>query len=314
MPQLFPAAPRTDRAAFIAIAASSALWGFSFLFGKIALAELTAAQVILARFLIASLILLPSALRLLRRIQKADLSQFILSGILMIPVMMWVQFEGLARTSATSAALIIATIPVLMALAAVVFERERLNSRGWCAVALSTVGAALLVGTPGTGNSLVGVLLVFASTLAAVAWVLVNRRLLLRYDSVQVTALVIIFGTLAMIPIVVWQNGMPGHALRLSTWGALFVLGVGCSALTYVLWNWGLQRVPSSRAGVFVNLEPFVGAVLGITVLGDSLGFGTLLGGVLILGAAVLMSSVDSSESSPVEITADEPSVTVTPG
>jgi len=302
MPQFFPAAPRTDRAAFAAIAASSALWGFSFLFGKIALTELTAAQVILGRFLVASLILLPSALRLLRRLQKADLGQFILSGLLMIPVMMWVQFEGLARTSATSAALIIATIPVMLALAAVVFDRERLSVKGWCAVALSSVGAVLLVGTPGAGSTLFGDVLVFISALAAVAWVLVNRRLLQRYDSVQVTALVILFGTLAMLPITFWQDGMPGLALSLATWGALLALGVGCSVLTYILWNWGLQRVPSSRAGVFVNLEPFVGAVLGITVLGDSFGYGTVVGGALILGAAMLTSSADTPDTDSVEV------------
>lgn len=282
------AAPRADHAAFAAIAFASTLWGFSFLFGKIALTELTASQVILGRFLIASLILLPQALRLLMGLPKADVLRFIVSGVLMVPLMMWTQFEGLARTSATSAALIIATIPVLMALAAVAFEKEHLSARGWFAVALSTLGAVCLVGTPGPGRSMVGDLLVLASTLAAVSWVIFTRRLLQRYSSTAVTALAILFGTLAMLPITLVRDGLPPLHLHLATWGAVLALGIGCSALTYVLWNWGLQRVSASRAGVFVNLEPFVGAVLGVTVLREPLGPGTLAGGLLIIAAALL--------------------------
>ncbi|HET6567671.1 MAG TPA: EamA family transporter, partial [Rhodothermales bacterium] len=294
-----PAAPRSDRGAFAAIALASMLWGFSFLFGKVALTELTASQVILGRFLIASLILLPQALRLLNRIPKSDVLRFILSGVLMVPVMMWTQFEGLARTSATSAALIIATIPVLMALAAVVFDRERLGAKGWIAVALSTLGAACLVGTPGPGSAVAGDLLVLASTLAAAGWVIFTRRLLQRYPSIAVTALCILFGTVAMVPITFWRDGLPSLHLHAGTWGALLALGVGCSALTYVLWNWGLQHVPASRAGVFVNLEPLVGALLGITVLREPLGPGTLAGGLLIIVAALLTTGAPAEKPGP---------------
>jgi drug/metabolite transporter (DMT)-like permease len=93
-----------------------------------------------------------------------------------------------------------------------------------------------------------------------------------------------------MLPLMLWQDGFPDPRLGATALGALLVLGVGCSALTYVLWNWGLQRVPASRAGVFVNVEPMVGATVGVVVLNEVLTAGTLVGGVLILGAALLTS------------------------
>jgi drug/metabolite transporter (DMT)-like permease len=68
------------------------------------------------------------------------------------------------------------------------------------------------------------------------------------------------------------------------------VLGLGCSAAAYALWNWGVGRVPASRAGVFLNLEPLVGALLGVLVLGDAWGPQTVVGGAMILGAAVVVS------------------------
>jgi hypothetical protein len=54
--------------------------------------------------------------------------------------------------------------------------------------------------------------------------------------------------------------------------------------------HWGVARVPASRAGVFLNLEPLVGALLGVLVLGEAWGAGTVVGGALIIGAAVVVS------------------------
>jgi drug/metabolite transporter (DMT)-like permease len=68
------------------------------------------------------------------------------------------------------------------------------------------------------------------------------------------------------------------------------VLGLGCSAATYALWNWAVGRVPASQAGVFLNLEPLVGTLLGVLVLGEAWGSGTVVGGALIIGAAVVVS------------------------
>jgi drug/metabolite transporter (DMT)-like permease len=73
-------------------------------------------------------------------------------------------------------------------------------------------------------------------------------------------------------------------------WIALAISGVLCTATTTLLWNWGIHHVPASRAGVFLNLEPAIGSLLGVGLLGERLGPFALLGGTLILGAAVAMS------------------------
>ena len=45
-----------------------------------------------------------------------------------------------------------------------------------------------------------------------------------------------------------------------------------------------------SHAGIYVNLEPVVGAILGVCVLHEKLGIVALVGGALIVGAAVYFS------------------------
>ena len=59
----------------------------------------------------------------------------------------------------------------------------------------------------------------------------------------------------------------------------------------YLLWNWGLTQVPASQAGVLLNMEPLIGSLLGVLVLGETLGPSAWVGGGLIVGAAVALTA-----------------------
>jgi drug/metabolite transporter (DMT)-like permease len=72
---------------------------------------------------------------------------------------------------------------------------------------------------------------------------------------------------------------------------ALAFSGLFCTATTTLLWNWGIHRVPASRAGVFVNIEPVLGSWLGVQLLGEHLGPFAWLGGALIVAAAVTLTT-----------------------
>lgn len=285
-----------------AIVTACLFWGGSFFFGKVALRELTAVEVVWWRFMLAFTLLAPvlvtHALRRARgrsvrgalRPARRDLPLFVLNAILMVPLQFLLQFEGLARTSASSAALLVGSFAPMMALAGVFLSRESLNGSGWLAVLLSTLGVGLLVGLPGEGRSILGDLLVVSSLVCAVGMVVVTQRLLRSYSAIMVTTWGIGLGTLFLTP---WMLGLHAHlTLSMSggTWAALVGLGFGCTAIAFSLWNWGLHYVPASRAGVFVNLEPLIGALLGVLVLREAVTGGLLVGGGLILGAALLVS------------------------
>src|SRR5437588_9375580 len=273
------------RFAVLALAIAGCLWGTSFLFGKLALAELSVSQVVLYRFTFASLVLLPPVR--MRRIwpHSRDLPLFLLTGFLTVPMTFIVQFEGLKRTSAAIAALIIGTLPPLLALAAKVFYRERLSARCWGAIGMSSLGVLLIVGFPGSGNNWLGDGLIFLSLFAVVAWTLLGKRLTKTYSPIVATAYIFSLGTLTLLPISLYRDGLPRLNLSVEVWIAVVLLGVVCSVATMALWNWGLQYFPASRAGLYLNLEPLVGMVLGVTVLHERLSPLAVVGGVLILAA-----------------------------
>jgi drug/metabolite transporter (DMT)-like permease len=281
--------PLSQRAALIAVILACVIWGASFLFAKIALAELPVGHVVLWRFAIATVLLAPLAVR--RGLPRGrDLPLFALTGILCVPISLVLQFEGLARTSVASASLVVGTGTPLLALAGAAFRRERLGARGWLAVALSTVGLAIVVGLPGPGRTWLGDLLVFASMVVTAGWVILAMPLVARYGGLAATAWILGSGSLAQLPLAWLLDGAPRIPESALGWGALIALSVFCTGLAFALWNRGLERVEASRASVYINLEPVVGAFLGVTLLGDPMSPGLAGGGGLVLAASLLAS------------------------
>jgi len=197
----------------------------------------------------------------------------------------------------------VGTLPVILAIAAVMLTGERLHLGGWLALIASTLGAALIASsskkTSGMEHANIhGDLLVVLSMFAGVGWILISKRLMKQHSALIVTASVFWLGTLLLAAIVITTNGIPSFHYSSRVWVAVAEQGLLATSCTTILWNWALKRVPASHAGIFVNLEPLVGAILGVSLLHESLGAMALLGGVLIIGGAIYFSYKPQTASS----------------
>ncbi len=287
-----PMPTRSSTTAYVALAAAGSLWGTGFLFGKIALEELAVPHMILYRLALAACGFLPVLAASRGGVRREDWPTVVAAGVLGVPLLFLVQFEGLARTTVSHAALMVGTAPILIGLAAARFADERLTRRHWALLVASTLGALLIVfGTPPAQGSrrptVLGDALVFLSLFAAVGWVLLSKRLMARYAPSLVTALVMISGTALLAAWVLATSGAPPIELSTNVWLSLAAQGLLCTTAATLLWNWGVSQVPAAEAGLFVNLEPALGALLGVVVLGETLGWSGAAGGAIIIGAAV---------------------------
>ncbi len=273
---------------------------------------------VLYRFLFACVGMLPVALMNRVSFTGSEIRIILISSFFGVPVQFLMQFHGLARTTVSHAALMVGTMPVALAAAAVMFAGERLDAVGWAALVASTIGASMIVlgghrGPAAQGEpTLVGDLMVVASLCLALAWVLLNKKLMMSHSPPVVTAYTIMAGTVMLAfwilgPWVVkpWipNHSVPPPFLHVSStaWLALAISGLACTATTTLLWNWGIHHVPASRAGVFLNIEPALGSYLGVRLLGEHLGPHAWLGGALILGAAITLTT-RGHEAQPVVI------------
>jgi drug/metabolite transporter (DMT)-like permease len=297
-----------------ACALAGCLWGTGFYFGRLALNEMSVEHMVLYRFLFASLGMLPVVVANLGRVRltAGEMRTLLLSAAFGIPIQFLLQFHGLALTTVSHASLMVGSMPVLLAAGAALFAGERLDRMGWLALCGSTVGAALIVlggshGPAAHGEpSLAGDLLVVASLITALAWILLSKKLMLTHSPPVVTSYSILAGT-AMLAVLIlgpWllnpllspvthRNFQPPPWAHVSAtaWAALAISGLFCTATTTLLWNWGIHHVPASRAGVFLNIEPALGSWLGVQLLGEHLGPYAWVGGALILTAAITLTT-----------------------
>jgi drug/metabolite transporter (DMT)-like permease len=279
----------------LALATAGSFWGTGFLFGKIALNEMPIATVVLYRMAFACAGLLPFLFLDRPRFAWAEWCWVLAAAVCGVPVQFLVQFKGLSLTTVSHASLMVATLPILLAIAAVLFSGEKLHLGGWVALVASTVGAGLIAlsGKSGIGAAhatVRGDLLVVLSMFAAIAWILISKRLLRTHSALVVTVYVYWIGTAILAFLVFTTSGVPSAHYSSRAWVAVAEQGFLVTAAATVLWNWGLQRVPASQAGIFVNLEPLVGAILGVFVLHEVLGGMALAGGALIIGGAIYFS------------------------
>jgi drug/metabolite transporter (DMT)-like permease len=229
------------------------------------------------------------------RFERNELVSVFAASLVGVPILFLVQFKGLSLTTVSHAALMVGTLPMLLAIAAVLFAGERLHSGGWVALFASTLGAGFIAlsgkkaygMTPATVK---GDVLVVLSMFAAVAWILISKRLMRRHSPLMVTSSIFFIGTLLLVMVVFLRSGVPSLRYSCHAWMAVAEQGVLATASATVLWNWGLQRVPISHAGIFVNLEPLVGALLGVCLLHEVLGSMALAGGALIIAGAAYFS------------------------
>ena len=303
-------ARRTGLLGYGACALAGSLWGTGFYFGRLALNEMSVEHMVLYRFLFACLGMAPVVLAQRNRVRLTggEIRTLLLCAALGVPIQFLIQFHGLALTTVSHASLMVGAMPVLLAAAAALFASERLDRIGWLALCGSTVGAALIVlggsrGPAGHGEpSLVGDLMVVGSLCTALAWILLSKKLMETHSPPVVTAYTILSGTLMLA---VWVLGPwvlsplthqrvqqpPFAQVSLTAWVALAISGLLCTATTTLLWNWGINQVPASRAGVFLNIEPALGSWLGVKLLGEQLGPYAWVGGGLILAAAVTLTT-----------------------
>ena len=279
---------------FGACACASALWGCGFFFGKIALAEMSVGHMVLYRFLFAVIGLLPLMVTHPPRFTGREWGVLLVASFLGVPIQFLIQFYGLSLTTVSHAALMVGMMPVLLAVGAAVYAHERMDAVGWLALAGSTSGAALIAlgRSAGRGSSVTGDLLVVTSLGIALFWILANKQLMERHSSITVTVYGLVIGTAMLMVWVPIRYGMPPvTGISWKAWAALAASGVLCTATTTLLWNYGLTQVPASQAGVLLNMEPLMGSLLGVFVLGERLGPSAWVGGGLILVSAITLTT-----------------------
>jgi len=298
---------RPPASAYAAAVGMTVAFGLSFVATKYALRGFEPLLLALLRFSLAGGILWV-VWRLRRgpeRVSRAELGRLALLGFVSLTVYFSFENLGIARTSASEAAILIAAIPLFVVILNTFTLRERTTARQWAGIALSFAGIAALVllgggGAGGAGGSLAGNLLVLAASLSAGAYSILARRLLVSRPALFVTTFQNLFGALFMLPLALAEAALVGvrHPTQGAVGGLLF-LTVVCSITAYLLLNYAFRFIAASEVAVFINLTPIVAVAGAYVLLGERFTLGQAVAAVVVVAGVWLTNSGGRAARSP---------------
>jgi len=272
------------------------LWGLAPVATRAAVAHLAPLPLLVLRLALASLVLLPWAVPVSRRLRPRSAGRLAAAGILGLVGYNLPVTVGLQWLPASTAGLLLATEPVWVMVLGRVFLGERGGVRAWLGSAVALSGVAVLAG-PGavTGahgyQALAGAGLVLAGTLGFGAYTIVLRPLSQDYGAVPATAASTVIGTLPYLPFAGTLSGAGLSGLSPAVWGDVVFLALGSTAAGMLLWNRAVLSGGTTRVSQLLYLEPVVSVVGAVAFLGERVRLVTIAGGLLILAGVATAST-----------------------
>ena len=192
---------------------------------------------------------------------------------------------GVSMTSAVSAGVIMASIPAVVAIGSRVFLGERITRRVGLAIGCAAFGIGLLAFAPaassthapssganGSATPWLGNVLVFCAVLCEAAYAVIGKLLTGLLGPKRISSLINLWGFALTTPAGLWLAWRFDFGnVQAGTWLLLVVYALAASIWTVWLWMTGLKNVPASQAGVFTVMLPVSAALVGVSVLGESL-------------------------------------------
>ncbi len=208
---------------------------------------------------------------------------------------------GVARSTASNAAIIYLTVPVMTALLASLILGEKMSALRWASLGVSLAGVLILSATDLRqlqllrGRFLLGNALVLLACLGSSFYNVYCKELLKRFTLLEVLIYGYTLAFLASLLLMPWAEPLSWSSLRsysAATWVALAILSVFSWGLAMVLWMFLLKRLDVSQASVSIYLLPFLGVLISAATLKERITPVMVIGGLVTLAGTVLITTL----------------------
>lgn len=277
---------RPDVAALAAGLFTVTLWGSAFVGIRAAGAAFSPGALALARLLVSVVVL--GAVAAVRRDPlpaRRDLLSIAVYGVLWLAVYSTVLNAAERIVDAGTAALLINTGPVVVAILAGIFLREGFPRRlfAGCAIAFAGCVAIGFATAQARTGAVVGIVLLGVAVLAYSTAIVVQKPVLARVPSFQLTFLGVVAATVACLPFAPsLLSELPKANAGAIVWTVY--LGAFPTAIGFATWAFALGRTKAGQLGTLTYLAPVVAVLLGWVMLGERPPWLALAGGAIALG------------------------------
>lgn len=284
---------------YIALIISMLLWGFSFILTKIALKTYSPISIILFRLIISaiSIYIFVKFSNIKLHIEQKDYKLFALLAFFEPFLYFLGETFGLQRVSATTASVIISTIPIFVPIFAFFIYREKLSTINIFGSIISFVGVLIIILNKNFSldASLSGILIMMIAVSATIGYSLVVKNVTERYNPIIIVLMqssMAIFGFLPLFFIFDFNDFIfikhSANAIY-----SIITLGIFASSIAFILFAYGIKKIGVSKSGFFSNLIPIFTAIISFIIFKERLSIIKYMG-IITVVIGLFLSQINS--------------------
>lgn len=265
----------------VAALTANIIFGFSFLFSKIALGVAHPLIILAIRFLVAfavlNLLLLTGRFKL--QLRGKPKGRLILMGLAQPVCYYLFELYGLSLCSSALSGVIIALVPVGVILLSSAFlgERPTLLQVLCTLLSLGGVAAISIFSNDGQPNYFLGILLLCGAVLSAAGFNLLSRSIANRFTAFERTYLMFLLGSVSFVTAAIiglrhdfWPQ-LTAAVSAMEFWVAIAYLSVASSVVAFLLYNYSTTQISAVRSSSFSNIITVVSVLAGVLILKEPL-------------------------------------------
>lgn len=281
----------------ILLVVSSAFWGASFIFTKgLFLSEdaITPSIILTGRMLIASLFTVPflALTHRLEPVKKGHFKFFLIIAFTEPFLYSICETGGVQYVSGSLASIIVATIPLFIPFGMALVYKEKLRGRAVIGVLLSLMGIAMmsLDDSMSFSASPKGLILLALAVVIAVVYTLTLVKVLDHYSPMTITCYQNLIGFFYFLPFMLILDGSQLSGLSYSPrmWLMIGFLGIFCSTVAYMFFNYGMKHLGATAGSVYNNIIPVFSLLLALAIGQESISWMKVAGmAVVFVGLTI---------------------------
>ena len=244
--------------------------------------ELALYRAVMAALLVGAYLLITKQKLSLGSIKKELLLLMLSGGAMGIN---WIfLFEAYQYTTVSVATLSYYFAPVIVMVVCPLLFKEKLTGKQILCFTMATAGLVLITGTAGGGKQdLLGIAFGLAAA-AFYATVMLLNKFIKGVAGLHRTFIQFLAAIAVLVPYVAFTGGFTLGGLNSTGWANLLIVGVVHTGITYCMYFSALKELPGQKVAILSYIDPLVAVLVSVTLLGETMTFPQIIGGVLILG------------------------------